>query len=101
MTQEINQKRPSIALGLRNSGRVEVWIRQYRREGVEAFSKPIGHPRKVAQSEDDELVRLRMENTSVLNSKNIVIRCRLNLLDCELRIESPFLILGATLVQTE
>ena len=51
------------ALGLRSVGRVEVWTRQYRREGVEAFTKPIGRPRKVAESEEEELARLRMENT--------------------------------------
>lgn len=51
------------ALGLRSPGRVEVWTRQYRREGIEAFTKPLGRPRKVAESKDAELVRLRMENT--------------------------------------
>ncbi len=51
------------ALGLRSVGRVEVWTRQYRREGVAAFTKPIGRPRKVAESEQAELERLRMENT--------------------------------------
>ena len=50
-------------LGLRSVGRVEVWTRQYRREGVAAFTKPIGRPRKVAESEQTELERLRMENT--------------------------------------
>ena len=34
------------ALGLRSEGRVETWTRQYRREGIEAFNKPIGRPRK-------------------------------------------------------
>jgi transposase len=51
------------ALGLRSVGRVEVWTRQYRREGIAAFTKPIGRPRKVAESEQAELERLRMENT--------------------------------------
>lgn len=50
------------ALGLRSPGRVEVWARQYRREGVEAFTKPVGRPRKVAKSQAAELGRLRMEN---------------------------------------
>ena len=50
-------------LALRSPGRVEVWTRQYRREGVEAFTKPIGRPRKIAESEVEELARLRMENT--------------------------------------
>ena len=51
------------ALGLRSPGRVEIWVRQYRREGLAAFSKPIGRPRKRAESEKSELERLRMENT--------------------------------------
>ena len=50
------------ALGLRSKGRVEVWTRQYRREGLTAFTKPIGRPRKEAESEHSELERLRMEN---------------------------------------
>ncbi len=33
------------ALGLRSAGRVETWVRQYRREGIAAFNKPIGRPR--------------------------------------------------------
>ena len=51
------------ALGLRSVERVKIWTKQYRREGVEAFTKPIGRPRKVAESEQAELERLRMENT--------------------------------------
>jgi transposase-like protein len=49
-------------LGLRSEGRVETWVRQYRREGMQAFTKPIGRPRKQAESEQAELERLRMEN---------------------------------------
>ena len=40
-----------------------VWTRQYRREGVAAFNKPIGRPPKREESEQAELERLRMENT--------------------------------------
>jgi len=69
-------------LGLRSEGRVETWVRQYRREGVQAFSKPIGRPRKQAESAQAELERLRMENallkkfhtelrTNVLAKRNI------------------------------
>ena len=50
------------ALGLRSEGRVKAWVGQYRREGVEAFNKPIGRPRKQQESEQAELERLRMEN---------------------------------------
>ena len=46
MTQtEITQ-----ALELRSEGRVRVWVRQYRREGLVAFFKPIGRPRKMPES---------------------------------------------------
>jgi transposase-like protein len=48
-------------LGLRSKKRVEAWVRQYRHE-ADAFQKPIGRPRKVAESAQDELKRLRMEN---------------------------------------
>ncbi len=48
-------------LGLRSKQRVEAWVRQYRHE-ADAFRKPIGRPRKVAESVQDELKRLRMEN---------------------------------------
>ena len=50
------------ALGLRSAGRVETWVRQYRREGIATFDKPIGRPRKDEESEKTELERLRMEN---------------------------------------
>ena len=52
----------TAALGLRSEGRVETWTRQYRREGIEAFNKAIGRPRKQKESERAELERLRMEN---------------------------------------
>ena len=52
-----------VALGLRCEGRVKIWVRQYRREGVEAFNKPKGRPRQEVESEQSELERLRMENT--------------------------------------
>jgi transposase-like protein len=69
-------------LGIRSSTRVKVWVRQYRREGEMVFSKPIGRPRKQADSEQAELERLRMENallkkfhtelrTQVLAKRNI------------------------------
>lgn len=49
-------------LGIRSKGRVKAWVSQYRREGPAAFSKPIGRPRKQAESQQAELERLRMEN---------------------------------------
>jgi transposase len=48
-------------LGIRKAARIKVWVRQYRREGENAFHKPIGRPRK-EEREQRELERLRMEN---------------------------------------
>ena len=48
-------------LGLRSEDRVEVWVRQYRREGEQGLCKPIGRPRKV-QDEQARIARLEMEN---------------------------------------
>jgi transposase len=51
-------------LGIRSEGRVKIWVRQFRRDRA-AFSKPIGRPRKQAEkaeSAQEELKRLRMEN---------------------------------------
>lgn len=49
------------ALAIRDPGRVEVWVRAYRRDGTAAFTQPIGRPRK-KHNEQSELERLRMEN---------------------------------------
>ena len=52
------------ALSLRSEGRVKRWVSQYRHE-ENAFNKPIGRPRKqpgIAENEQEELKRLRMEN---------------------------------------
>lgn len=49
-------------MGLAHKERVEVWVRQYRREGVVGLSKVQGRPRKQAESQQAELDRLRMEN---------------------------------------
>lgn len=48
-------------LGIRKYKRIEAWIRQYRREGIEAFIHPIGRPRKVGD-EKSYIARLEMEN---------------------------------------
>ena len=49
------------ALGLRSEGRVETWVRQYRREGEVALHRPQGRPRKVAD-EQSRIKQLEMEN---------------------------------------
>ena len=49
-------------LEIRDPHRVKAWLKQYRREGVEGFSKLKGRPRKQPESEQAELARLRMEN---------------------------------------
>jgi transposase len=48
-------------LGLRSVGRVETWVRLYRREGEQAFQRPMGRPRKV-RNEKTHLAQLEMEN---------------------------------------
>lgn len=48
-------------LGIRQANRISAWNRAYRREGFEAFEKPIGRPRKDGQDRP-ELEQLRMEN---------------------------------------
>lgn len=48
-------------LGIRDPERVEVWVRQYRREGELGLSKPKGRPRR-RWDEQSELEFLRMEN---------------------------------------
>jgi len=49
-------------LEIRDPHRVKAWLKQYRREGVAGFSKAQGRPRKRAESVEEELKRLRMEN---------------------------------------
>jgi len=58
----MTQRAITEALGIRDRGRVKKWVSAYRREGTQAFSKPIGRPRKQTESEGAELERLRMEN---------------------------------------
>jgi transposase-like protein len=48
-------------LGIRQADRIKVWYKVYRREGVDAFAKPIGRPRKNGQ-ERPLLEQLQMEN---------------------------------------
>ncbi|MEX2144329.1 MAG: helix-turn-helix domain-containing protein [Anaerolineales bacterium] len=43
-------------LGIRKAERIEVWVRDFRREGQAGLTKPKGRPRKGEQS---ELERLR------------------------------------------
>ena len=63
LVEEERQTYAAVAarLGIRKAERIEVWVRMYRREGELSFHKPIGRPRK-AESEKQELERLRMEN---------------------------------------
>ena len=48
-------------LEIRKADRIKVWVSQYRREGIEAFHRPIGRPRKVG-NERSYIARLEMEN---------------------------------------
>ena len=56
------QSEITTILEIRDPKLVKTWLRKYRREGEEAFIKPIGRPRKRPESEQAELERLRMEN---------------------------------------
>lgn len=49
-------------LGLRDEDRVKKWVRQYRKEGDNLFTKHIGRPYKNAETQEAEIERLRMEN---------------------------------------
>ena len=48
-------------LDIRKMDRIKVWVRQYRREGIEALHHPIGRPRKKGD-ERSYIARLEMEN---------------------------------------
>jgi transposase-like protein len=48
-------------LEIRQADRIKAWNRAYRREGIAAFEKPIGRPRKDGLAHL-ELEQLRMEN---------------------------------------
>ncbi len=60
---EEGKTRAEIAelLGLWSKGRVEKWVKQYRREGEMAFTRPMGRPRKV-RNETTYIQQLEMEN---------------------------------------
>ena len=48
-------------LGL-TKGRVKVWVKRYRDEGKVGLQKKRGRAKKQAESMEEELARLRMEN---------------------------------------
>ena len=49
-------------LGIRKTYRIRMWVKGYRKEGKNTFTKPIGRPRKGPENEQSEMERLRMEN---------------------------------------
>ena len=59
--EHLSQAMITERLGIRDPGRVQVWLRQYRREGEAAFLKPKGRPRKKPEGLEAEVKRLRME----------------------------------------
>ena len=61
--EEKTQAEITQLLKVQDPQRVRVWLRQYRREGSAGFSKTQGRPRKQGESVEEELKRLRMENT--------------------------------------
>ena len=60
--QRMTRRAVAQALGIPNHHRIKIWMRTYRREGLDALLKPRGRSRK-DQGEAGELERLRMENT--------------------------------------
>ncbi len=56
-----SQSKITEKLKIRDPDRVQVWLRQYRKEGKAAFLKKKGRPRK-KQDLEAEVKRLRMEN---------------------------------------
>jgi len=50
-------------LEIRKKDRIEIWVMEFRRVGIEAFTKSSGRPRKGLETEKGEFERLRMENT--------------------------------------
>jgi transposase-like protein len=63
-------------LGLRSPGRVEVWVRQYRREGEIALRRVQGRPRK----ERDEKARIKQLEMEVALLKKYHTELRRSLL---------------------
>jgi transposase-like protein len=49
-------------LEIRKKDRIEIWVKEFRRVGIEAFTKSSGRPKKGLGTEKGELERLRMEN---------------------------------------
>jgi transposase len=60
--EKLSQPEITERLGIRDPGRVGVWLRQYRQEGKAVFVKPKGRPRKKPEDLEAEVKRLRMEN---------------------------------------
>lgn len=48
-------------LEIRDSDRIEVWVRDYRRQGAEIFTRQQGRPKKV-MDEKAYIAKLEMEN---------------------------------------
>jgi transposase len=80
--EKLTQAEITALLEIRDPHRVKVWLKQYRRDGLHAFTKPLGRPRKQPEDAQAELERLRMENallkkyhtelrTQVLAKRNI------------------------------
>ena len=55
------QQQIADKLGVSSRKRIEVWVSQYRREGIEVFSKAKGRPRKT-EDRQAYIARLEMEN---------------------------------------
>ena len=60
----IPQKEITNRLGIQDPGRVQTWLRIYRKEGKAGLKKPRrGRPRKDRNSLEERIRQLEMENT--------------------------------------
>ena len=60
----MSQKEITERLEVQDPGRVKVWLRTYRREGEAGLKKARrGRPKKEANSLEEQIRRLEMENT--------------------------------------
>jgi transposase-like protein len=60
----VPQKEITGVLGIRDPGRVKIWLNIYRKEGEAGLKKPRrGRPKKDRNSLEERIKRLEMENT--------------------------------------
>jgi transposase len=61
LDEGITYREIATRLKIRDAERIRKWVKQYRKEGIAAFTKPQGRPKKV-EDEKAYVARLEMEN---------------------------------------